>query len=116
MLETRSEITKHEAGQMNNHCAWFENQYGKNAKVDRFMIIPTRNLAYEGDFTHEVRIIRKDKLKSLKKHIKSFIKDLQQYTLAEIPDSTLVKLLSVHYLNVEDFIKQYSEEYYHMSK
>ncbi len=116
VLETRSEITKHEAGQMNSHCAWFENQYGKNAKVDRFMIIPTKKLAYEGDFTHEVRIIRKDKLKSLKKNIKSFIKDLQQYTLAEIPDSTLVKLLSVHYLNVEDFIKQYSEEYYHMSK
>lgn len=21
---TRQEITKHEAGQMNNHCAWFE--------------------------------------------------------------------------------------------
>ena len=29
---TRQEITKHEAGQMNNHCAWFEDQYGPNAK------------------------------------------------------------------------------------
>ena len=24
----RQEINKHEAGQMNTHCAWFENQYG----------------------------------------------------------------------------------------
>ena len=39
-----------EKEQMNNHCAWFESQYGKNATVDRFMIIPTKTLSYEGDF------------------------------------------------------------------
>lgn len=53
---TRQEITKHEAGQMNNHCAWFEDQYGPNANVDRFMIISTKTLSYEGDFTHKVKI------------------------------------------------------------
>ena len=43
---SRSEEKEH----MNNHCAWFESQYGKNATVDRFMIIPTKTLSYEGDF------------------------------------------------------------------
>lgn len=51
---------------MNNHCAWFEDQYGQNANVDRFMIISKKTLSYEGDFTHKVKIIRPNKLKSLK--------------------------------------------------
>lgn len=41
--ETRQEITKHEAGQMNNHSAWFEKEYGSNVFVDRYMLIPTKN-------------------------------------------------------------------------
>lgn len=114
--ETRSEISKHEAGQMNNHCAWFEEQYGRNAVVDRFIIIPTKTLSYEGDFTHEVRIIRRGKLKNLKDRIKGFIKELKPYYLDEITDTTLQELLTLHRLNVEDFSEQYSEEYYHKTK
>lgn len=114
--ETRQEITKHEAGQMNNHCAWFEDQYGQNANVDRFMIIPTKTLAYEGDFTHEVRIIRRGKLKRLKEQIKNFIKELKPFSLDEISDTTLQELLALHHLNIEDFSEQYSEDYYHKTK
>lgn len=114
--ETRQEITKHEAGQMNNHCAWFEDQYGQNANVDRFMIIPIKTLSYEGDFTHDVRIIRRNKLKSLKNQIKGFIKELNSYSLDELSDTTLQDLLTLHRLNIEDFSAQYSEEYYHKAK
>ena len=114
--ETRQEITKHEAGQMNNHCAWFEDQYGQNTKVDRFMIIPTKTLSYEGDFTHDVRIIRRNRLKRLKKQIKDFVKELKPYSLEELSDITLQKFLDLHYLNIEEFSAQYSEEYYHKAK
>ena len=114
--ETRQEITKHEAGQMNNHCAWFEDQYGQNANVDRFMIIPTKTLSYEGDFTHDVRIIRRNKLRSLKDQIKGFVNELKPYSLGEISDTTLQELLALHHLNIEDFSAQYSEEYYHKAK
>ena len=114
--ETRQEITKHEAGQMNNHCAWFEDQYGQDAKADRFMIIPTKNLSYEGDFTHDVRIIRRNRLKSLKNQIKGFVKELKPYSLDELSDTTLQELLALHHLNIEDFSAQYSEEYYHKAK
>ena len=113
---TRQEITKHEAGQMNNHCAWFEDQYGPNANVDRFMIISTKTLSYEGDFTHKVKIIRPNKLKILKDQIKGFIKELKPFSLDEISDDTLHEFLTLHHLNVEDFSEQYSEEYYHKTR
>ena len=116
VYETRQEISKHEAGQMNNHCAWFEEQYGKNAKVDRFMIIPTKTLSYEADFTHNVRIIRRNGLKNLKNQIKCFIKELEPYFLDELSDATLQDLLNLHCLNIEVFSAKYSEEYYHKTK
>lgn len=114
--ETRQAITKQEAGQMNNHCAWFEDQYGLSAQVDRFMIIPTRELSYEGDFTHDVRIIRPNKLRRLKDRIKQFIRELKPYNLRELSDKTIQELLDSHHLNVEEFSEQYSEDYFHKTK
>lgn len=55
--ETRSEISKHEAGQMNSHSAWFESIYG-DAKCKRILIFPTIKLSYHADFTHLVEIMR----------------------------------------------------------
>lgn len=114
--ETRGEINKHEAGQMNNHCAWFEEQYGKESKVSRFLIIPTKNLSYYGNFTHDVRIIRRGKLKQLKDNIKKFIKELQPYELSEITDESLQRLIDLYKLNASDFDTVYSEGYYHKAK
>ena len=114
--ETRQEINKHEAGQMNNHCAWFDDQYGPNVKVDRFMIIPTNTLSYEGDFTHEIRIIRRGKLKYFKDQVKNFVKELAPYSLNDISDATLLELLTLHHLNVDDFLQHFSEGCYHKMK
>jgi len=114
--ETRGEINKQEAGQMNNHCAWFEEQYGKEIKVNRFLIIPTKRLSYYANFTHEVRIIRRGKLKLLKKNIKGFIKELKPYVLSEITDETLQALIDMYKLNPYDLVDCYSEEYYHNTK
>lgn len=110
--ETRQAINKYEAGQMNNHCAWFEDQYG-TAQVSRFMIIPTKELSYEGDFSHEVKIIRRGKLKKLKNSIKAFIKEFRSYDLQEIADETIQNALDIHHLNEADFNTLYSEAYYH---
>jgi len=114
--ETRGEINKYEAGQMNNHCAWFEEEYGKDTNVNRFMIIPTKNLSYYADFTHEVRIIRKGKLKLLKDNIKRFIRELKLYELSEISDDKLQSLINTHKLNASNLVDTYSEEYYHKTK
>ena len=114
--DTRNEINKHEAGQMNNHCGWFDEQYSNAIKVDRFLIIPTKDLSYHGNFTHEVRIIRRGKLKTLKENIKKFLKELRPYELSEIKDESLQRFLNLHHLNAEDFSSSYSEAYYHKTK
>lgn len=114
--EMRGEISKHEAGQMNNHCAWFEEEYGKETNVNRFLIIPTKNLSYYANFTHEVRIIRRGKLKLFKDNIKKFIKELKQYDLTGITDDTLQRLIDEYKLNAINLVDTYSEEYYHKTK
>ena len=114
--ETRQEISKNEAGQMNNHSAWFEKEYGDNTLVNRYLLIATKELSYYGDFTHEVRIIRKGKLKKFKESIKRFIKELEPYSLNDITDEKLQKLINLYHLNMKDIRELYSEEYYHKTK
>ena len=113
---SRDEISKKESGQMNNHCAWFESEYGASQNVDHFLIIPTKNLSYHGDFTHNVRIIRAGKLKSLKKQVKDFVKEIRKYDLQNISTERLQKLLGIYSLNSTDFANVYSEPYYHKQK
>jgi len=112
--DSRSEITKTETGQMNNHCAWFEQEY-KTDKVKRILIIPTKNVSKQGGFTHEVEIMRKGKLKSLRDCVKSFFKELKDYSLNEISDSKMQELLAFHKLDVESLKREYSERYYQRS-
>jgi replicative superfamily II helicase len=114
--EDRTEINKHEAGQMNSHCAWFEAEYGKEARVDRFLIIPTKALSYYANFTHTVYIIRKGKLRDFKNNIKNFIKDLSPYALKDISDETLQRLITLHKLDVNHIKETYSEQYYHKTR
>nr|WP_010890672.1 DEAD/DEAH box helicase family protein [Lactococcus lactis]AAC56040.1 L. lactis predicted coding region ORF00041 [Lactococcus lactis] len=114
--DTREEISKHEAGQMNNHCAWFKSEYGDTVSVSRFLIIPTKKLSYQADFEHEVEIIRKGKLRSLKNNIKSFIDNLHSYNLQNISDETLQEMLSEHHLDIEDLKTRYSENFYHNTR
>ena len=114
--DTRGEISKYEAGQMNNHCAWFEEHYGSETSVNRFLIIPTKNLSYYANFTHNVRIIRRAKLNFLKDNVKKFIKELRPYELSDITDETLQHFIDLHRLNSDNLVDVYSEEYYHKTK
>jgi len=109
--DSRSEITKTETGQMNNHCAWFEQEY-KTENVKRILIIPTKNVSSQGNFTHDVEIMRKGKLKLLKDHVKSFFKEFKDYVLDEVSDSKIQELIAFHKLDVESLKKEYSEQYY----
>lgn len=109
--DSRGEITKTETGQMNNHCAWFEQEY-KTDKVKRILIIPTKNVSRQGSFTHEVEIMRKGKLKLLRDYVKSFFKEFKNYSLSEISDSKIQELLVFHQLDVESLKEEYSEKFY----
>jgi len=111
--ESRGAITKVEAGQMNNHCGWFDSKYGKHVTVSNFMIIPTKDLVYEADFTHEVKIIRRNGLKRFKDNIRGFVSELDKYEWNTISSESLQKYLDLHKLNMDSFEKEYSEDYYH---
>lgn len=109
--DDRKEISKYEAGQFNSHCGWFEEEYN-DAEVTRYLIIPTKELSYQGNFTHDVTIIRKNKLKTFKSNIKSFIKEFKDYNLRELNDKTIQEWIDINKLDIESLKTIYSEPYY----
>lgn len=111
----RAEISKHEAGQMNSHCGWFQSEYGQVA-VSNILIIPTKNLSYHGNFTHVVKIMRKGKLKSLKTNIKSFFREFKNYNIKELSDEKIQGFINTHKLDIESLQSEYTENYYHKTK
>lgn len=111
----RVEIGKHEAGQMNSHCGWFEKTYGA-ASVSNILIIPTKKLSYHANFTHDVKIMRKGTLKNLKNNIKSFFKEFKKYAIREISDEKLQEFINANNLDIESLKAIYVENYHHESK
>lgn len=109
--DDRQEISKSEAGQMNNHCGWFIDQYGPDVIVKRIMIIPTRKLSRDANFTHEVTIMRKNKLRDFKNNIRSFLKEIKLYELSDISETKLNQMLINHHLDNDSLLTSYSETY-----
>lgn len=107
--ESRNEIYKSEVGQFNNHCGWFQNEYGEQTTVLRVIIIPTRKICYEADFTHEVFVMRKNGLQKFKRNIKNFFNEIIRYKKSTISDETLQELINNNKLNISDF-NNYIEE------
>lgn len=109
--DTRKEITKTETGQMNNHSGWFEQEY-KTSMVTRILIIPIKDVSNQGNFTHDVKIMRKNKLNLLKDNVKGFFKELKDYDLNEVSDSKIQELLEAHKLDIISIKGNYCEEHY----
>ena len=108
--ENRKTIQKYEVGQMNNHCAWFVNEYG-DAEVLRIMVIPTKIVAYEADFTHDVKIMRKNKLNLFKKNILGYIKEFRDYDIYNLSSEIINDALVHHKLDENKLTTLYVEEW-----
>lgn len=113
--ENRRSINKSEAGQFNNHCAWFKEEYGDDVDVLHVMIIPTRNLAYEANFNEKVFVMRTGKLQKFKENIKGFISEIRKYKLDSFSDEKIQEYLDMYNLNMENFQDNYVEEIYHLT-
>ena len=109
--DSRAEIHKSETGGMNNHCGWFEQEY-KTDKVKRILIIPTKNVAAQGNFTHKVEIMKKGKLKDLRDNVRSFFKEFKDYDLKSLSDSKIQEWLMAHKLDNKSLATAYTEEPY----
>lgn len=107
---SREDISKDEAGQMNSHCGWFEEEYG-SAPFTPILIIPTKKLSYHGNFTHPVKIMRKGKLNKLKNNVRSFISEFAAYDIHQISDSKLSSFLTAHHLDVQSLQTDYVEDF-----
>ena len=107
----RQEIHKSEAGQMNTHCGWFENQYG-DAVVKRILVIPTKNLSYQGDFTHDVEIMKRGTLRLLRNNVKAFFKEFKSYEIDSLSDDKIQGFINTHKIDISSLKTLYSEEYY----
>lgn len=109
--DSRTEVTKSEVSQMNTHCGWFSDTYG-DASVNRFLVIPTKDVSNLANFTHEVRIIRKGKLKALKSRIKCFFSEFQSIDIGTVSKDSINEFLTTHKLKMKDFQPEYSEAPY----
>ncbi|QXP56605.1 DEAD/DEAH box helicase family protein [Cellulophaga sp. HaHa_2_95] len=115
VLDTRSEINKHEASQMNSHCGWFEESY-QDKKVKRILIIPTKNLSYHANFTHSIEIMRKNRLKKLRLNFQGFFREFKNYEINDLTDDKINDFLLAHNLDINSLSSEYSEECYHRKK
>ena len=108
VLKSRKAISKDEAGQMEEHCAWFEEEYG-DAEVVSILTIPTTKLAEDAYFSHEIKILATKGLEHLKTSIRAFVNELKKYNLSDITADTLNSLLVAHKMYDNFFIQNFVE-------
>lgn len=103
--DDRNEITKKECGQMNTHIAWFKNNYGEDAPVQKIWIHPSKTLSYSCDLISEVSVMRKENLNKFKECIKNFYKEFFKHPIEteDVPAETIQRYLKVHKLDVPGF-------------
>lgn len=103
VLQTRKTISKIEAGQMEEHCAWFEDEYGQDVFLP-LLVIPTEKLSEDAYFSHDVRVLKKDNLEKFKTQIRNFFKEFKGYQLASIEPEFVNQKLTAHNLYDDKFI------------
>lgn len=108
--ESRLFITKAEAGQMNSHCGWFEETYGKETDVKRILIIPTVNLAKDANFTHDVDILDKKGIDKLKNSIRGFVREFSMFNLSSLTEEKINNFLEIHNLSIKKLANQYTKK------
>jgi replicative superfamily II helicase len=106
--ETRKEINKSEASQMNTHGAWFRQNY-KDAVAAPILIIPTRLLGKGSVFSDEVRIMRRDDLQRLSKAVRTFFREAENVAFGELNEEHVAGWLQQHQLLPEDLMTKYGE-------
>ncbi|MBN2729242.1 MAG: DEAD/DEAH box helicase family protein [Bacteroidales bacterium] len=109
--DDRDQINKSEAGQMSQHCGWFESEYGKEAACRRILIIPTKKLSYHAHFTHDVVIMRRGMLKKFKSSIRNFIMSFKTQSFSDISYEFIEMQLNANHLGIDSIKNEYVESY-----
>lgn len=104
----RSVISKTEAGQMEMHCGWFEQEYGAETPVKYYWIHPTKNLAEDATLTHVVSVITPQYLENFKKRLTAFFNEFSRYEWLSLTDESINQFLVSSKLDVGDIMDYYS--------
>lgn len=105
----RSTIKKTEVGQMNNHCAWFEEKYS-DAEVCRIFVVPTSVIDRKANLTHEVVVMTPKLLDKFKNNLDKFLMEFKDYILTDIDKNLIQEALVTHHLTVDNIKSEYVEE------
>lgn len=108
VLLTRDTINKEEVGQMNNHIAWFEENYPTDPHVLYIHVHPTNIVSNQANYNKEVRIMTPEKLDVFKKNVKGFVTALVQYKIESITESVITDALKAYQLQPSDIISKYT--------
>lgn len=106
VVQDRQSISKSEAGQMEEHCAWFETEYGA-ADITPVMVIPTSRLAHDAYFSHNVGILLRENLQRFKNQVRDFFKEFKQYSLHSINPDLVNQKLIAHNLYDDSFFESF---------
>lgn len=106
---SRDSISKGEAGQMEMHCGWFEEEYGKDTKVTYIWIHPTNKLSVEANLTHTVQVMTPAKLELFKKHLLSYVMEFSRYNLSSVTEESINDFLINNKLTPKDIKALYIE-------
>lgn len=101
----RETISKEEVGQMENHCGWFESEYGI-CDVTYIMIHPTNKVSPSADFSHTINVMTPDKLNTFKQCLSSFVKEFARHELSTVSDDTLNRILVTCKLDIDNLKKK----------
>ena len=108
VLTTRDAINKEEVGQMNNHIAWYEDNYKGEMQVSYIHIHATNKVSNQANYTKDVRIMTPEMLSAFKDHIKKYVKELSNYNIASINEGLIAEALRVNKLMPSDIVPCYT--------
>lgn len=109
--EKRSEINKHETGQMNVSCAWFKENYSGET-VKNIMVISTKDISAHGAFSQEVEILRKGGLNKLVKNVRRFFEEFKDFDIHTLTEKQINDYLNVHNLSIDNILHDYTDKPY----
>lgn len=98
----RKAISKTEAGQMEEHCAWFEEEYPQEVFLP-LLIIPTEKLADDAYFSHDVKILEKKALGAFRDRLRAFFREFKDYSFGGLTAEFVNEKLVAHKLHNDVF-------------
>ena len=106
--ENTKEISRHDAGQMNNSIEWFNKNY-QGAKVHRWIVHPAKQTAKGGPMSAPVHALDNGALGKLRRNVDRFFSELATKELADLTEDYVAKALENNRLSLDALTRDYAK-------